>query len=147
MSDLEVFSKMLNKKEKNVVTLSERDYLSKRGIDYDEITKVGVSTSHDFITYWVFDSKTGDLIEVVEERVNTDEKSFIRFLESADVEYSVSNGTIDMDGCISETDDVEVQQTGVKFLFGKSSQSFLGVVKDIKFHSSNSKGCTCDCHS
>ena len=136
-TEFEIVSEMLKRKEKNIITVTESDYLSKRGIDYEEVIKLGVETHNDFIQFWVFNSKTGDFIETIEERVNTDEKYFIKFLESADVDYTKSGGTIDMDGFISDTDDIEIQQTGstvsIKFLFGKSSQSFLGVVTEVKY--------------
>lgn len=154
-TEFEIVSEMLKRNEKNVITITENDYLSKRGVDFEEVTKLGIETRNDFIQFWVFNSNTGDFIETIEERVNTEEKSFIKFLESADVDYIKSEGTIDMDGFISDTDDVEIQQTGstvsIKFLFGKSSQSFLGVVTEVKdkpkFPLLHSKDCTCGCQS
>lgn len=136
MSDFEVFVKMLNGNEKNVLISYEDDYLSKKGFDYKKVSKVGVKSNEDFIAFYVFDYDTGNFIEVVNERTITDEKVFIKLLDLADTEYSISKGTVDMDGYIVDTDDVEIQQMGsdlaIKFLFGKSSQSILGVVTEIK---------------
>lgn len=134
MSDFELFSKMLRKCEKNLVLNNETDYLSKRGISFDKVNKLGVATKNDFITLFVFDFKSGDFIEVIEERVSSDEKSFIKLLDSADIEHKKSNGTIDMYGEISETDDISIstiEGVAMKFLFGKSSQSLLGVVTEF----------------
>ena len=136
MTELEVVKNMFNRNEKNVIIDYEDNYISKKGYDYDRVAKLGVQISDNYLTLLVFDCSDESFIEVIDEKVSTDEYDFKKLLESADVDYEVSSGKIDMLGEISETDDIEIQQNGsafcMKFLFGKSSQSFLGTVTEVK---------------